>query len=111
MDSAAEHVPMEMKDRLSAPGADVDEHAVVLEPGLAGGLGDELEHALRLLGRKLGHVLEGVDVALRKDEEVRFGLRVDVADRDEPVGPLDVVAFTDEPAEEAVVRQRGSPPP
>jgi hypothetical protein len=102
---------MEMEDRLSAAGADVDEHAVVLEPGLAGGLGDELEHALRLLGRKLGHVLEAVDVALRKDEEVRFGLRVDVADRDEPVALLDVVAFADEPAEEAVVvRQRESPP-
>jgi hypothetical protein len=51
-------------------------------------------------------------VALRKDEEVRLGLRIDVADRDEPVALADVVAFADEPAEEAVVvRQRGSPLP
>jgi hypothetical protein len=51
-------------------------------------------------------------VALRKDEEVRLGLWVDVADRDEPVALADVVTLTGEPAEEAVVvRQRGSPPP
>jgi hypothetical protein len=112
LDPAAEHVPVEVEDRLSAARPDVYEHAIVLEPGLTGGLGDEIEHALRLLGWELGHVLECVDVALREDEEVRLGLRVDVADRDEPVALADVVALADEPAEEAVVvRQRGSPPP
>jgi hypothetical protein len=38
----------------------------------------------------------------------RFGS--DVADRDEPVSPAHVVALAVEPAEEAVVRQRGSSP-
>jgi hypothetical protein len=103
---------VEVEDRLSAARPDVDEHAVVREPGLTSGLGDEVEHALRLFRRELGHVSECVDVALRKDEEVRLGLRIDVADRDEPVALADVVAFADEPAEEAVVvRQRGSPLP
>jgi hypothetical protein len=112
LDPPAEHVPVEVEDRLSTARPDVDEHAVVLEPGLTGGLGDESEHALRLLGRELGHVLESVDVALRKDEEVRLGLRVDVTNRDEPIALADVVALPDEPAEQAVVvRQRGSPPP
>ena len=112
MDPAAEHVPVEVEDRLSAPRPDVDEHAVVLEPGVAGGLGDEFEHALRLFGRELGHVSERVHVALREDEEVRLRLRIDVADCDEPVPFVDVIALADELAEEAVVvRQRESPPP
>jgi hypothetical protein len=49
-------------------------------------------------------------VALGENEQVRLGLRVDVADRDEAVAGMDVVAGADELAEEAVVRQRGSPP-
>jgi hypothetical protein len=103
---------VEVEDRLSAARPDVDEYAVVLEPCLAGGLGDELEHAPRLLRRELGHVPERVDVALRQDEQVRLRLRIDVADRDEAVALVDVVALTNEAAEEAVVvRQRGSPPP
>ena len=100
-----------MEDGLAAAGTDVDEHAVVLEPGAARDLGDELEHPLRLVRRELGDVAERVDVPLGQDEQVRLGLRVDVPDRDEAVGLRDVVAFADEPAEEAVVRQRGSPPP
>ena len=44
---------------------------------------------------------------------MRLGHRVDVADRDEAVVRVDVVALGDETAEEAVVRRRrqGSPPP
>jgi hypothetical protein len=42
---------------------------------------------------------------------VRVGPRVDVADRNEAVGLRDVVALLYELAEEAVLRQRGSPPP
>jgi hypothetical protein len=50
-------------------------------------------------------------VTLGQHEEVGVGLRVDVADRDEPVTRVDVVALADEVAEETVsVRQRGSPP-
>ena len=102
-----------MEDRLAATGTDVDQHAIVLEPGRARRLGDELEHPRGLLGAELGHVAERVDVPLGQHEQVRVGLRVDVADRDEAVGRADVVALADEPAEEAVLRrrQRGSPPP
>ena len=102
---------MQVEDGLTAARPDVDEDAVVLEPGLAGELGDEGEHPLRLVGRERGDLAEGVDVALREDEQVGLRLRVDVADRDEAVGLRDVVALAVEPAEEAVVRQRGSPPP
>jgi hypothetical protein len=49
-------------------------------------------------------------MALGEDEEVRLRLGVDVADGDEAVALRDVVALPRELAEEAVVRQRGSPP-
>ena len=101
---------MQVEDGLPPARADVDEHAVVLEPGLAGDAGDEGEHPLRLVGRKLRDVSERVDVPLREDEQVCLRLRVDIADRDEAVRLRDVVAFAVELAEEAVVRQRGSPP-
>ena len=39
---------------------------------------------------------------LGNDEQVRLGLRVDVADRDEALRRRDVVAFADEVAEETV---------
>jgi len=69
------------------------------------------EHPLRLVGRKLADVAEGVDMTGRQHEEVRLGPRRDVTDRDKPIRGVNVVALDDEPAEEAVVRQRGSPPP
>jgi hypothetical protein len=50
-------------------------------------------------------------VALGDDEQVRRSLRIDVADGDEALDGGDVVAFAIDPAEEAVVTQRGSPPP
>jgi hypothetical protein len=102
---------MEVEDRLSGPRADVDEHAVVREARIPGGLRDEVEHSLRLVRRKLGDLAEALDVALRQDEQMGLGLRVDVADRDEAVRLRDVVALADEPAEEAVLRQRRSPLP
>jgi hypothetical protein len=102
---------MEVKDVLAGFAPHVDEDAVVLEPGFARRLGDEVEHALALIRRESGDVPEGVDMALGEDEEVRLRLRVDVPDRDEAVRLRDVVALADELAEEAVlVRQRGSPP-
>jgi hypothetical protein len=101
---------VQVEDRLAAALAHVDDHAVVLEPGLARSLGDELEHPLGLFRRELADVAERVDVALGNDEQVRLGLRVDIADRDEAVGGMDMVAGADELAEEAVVRQRVSPP-
>ena len=94
-----------MEDRLAAAGTDVDEHAVVLEPGVARDLGDEVEHPLRLVGGELGDVAERVDVPLREDEQVGLRLRVDVADRDEAVRLRDVVALAGERAEEAIVRR------
>jgi hypothetical protein len=99
-----------VKDRLPAAFADVHEHAVVLEPGLPRGLGDEVEHPLRLLGRELGHVAKRIDVPLRQDEQMNLRLRMDVPNRDEAVGGPEVVAVADEPAEEAALTQRGSPP-
>ena len=102
---------MKVKDGLPGSRTDVDHHAVVLEPRDPCCLRNELEHALRFFRRKAADVAEGVDVAFRQHEQVRVGLRVDVADRDEPVGCVDVVALADEVAEETVgVRQRGSPP-
>jgi hypothetical protein len=110
---STQDVPVQVEDRLAAAGADVDEHAVVLEPGAAGRLGDEVEDALRLLGRELGDVAERVDVSLRNDEQMRLGLRVDVADRDQALGRRDVLALARELAEEAVglrvARQRAPP--
>jgi hypothetical protein len=101
---------MKVEDRLSTAGTDVDHDAVVLEAGLARGVGDELEHAARLVWRELADVAEGVDVPLRQHEQVHGGLRVDVADGDEPFRAADVVALANEPAEEAVVTQRARPP-
>ena len=74
-----------MEDRLAAAGTDVDEHAIVLEPGAASDLRDEVEHPLRLVRGELGDVAERVDVPLREDEQVRLRLRIEVADRDEAV--------------------------
>ena len=100
-----------MEDRLAATVTDVDEHAVVLEPGAMRYFRDELEHPLRLFGGELGYVAEGVDVPFGENEQVGLGLGVDVANRDEAVGLGDVVAGVRELAEQAIVRQRGSPPP
>ena len=102
---------MEVEDRLATAFSDADENAVVVETGVARRVGDEVEHALRLVGRELADLAEGRDVPLGQDEQVRVGQRIDVADRDEAIALRNVVAFPDEPAEEAVLRQRGSPPP
>ena len=102
---------MQVEDRLAAAPPDVDEHPVVLEPCLARGSGDEVEHPLGLVGRELRDVPERPDVTLGENEQVRLRLRVDVADGDEAIALGDVLALANEPAEEAVVRQRRSPPP
>ena len=86
---APEDVPVEMEDGLPGVGADVDLHLVVLEPGLAGGFGDELEHPLAL-GRVRARRRRGsVDVVLGDHEQVHRSLRVDVRDRDEPLAARD----------------------
>jgi hypothetical protein len=100
-----------MEDRLPRPGADVHEDAVVDETRLPGGLRDEFEHPFRLVGGKLGDLPKAVDMTLRQDEQVRLRLRVDVSNRDETVRSRDVIALPEEAAEEAVLRQRRSPPP
>ena len=66
-------MPVQVEDRLPAPGADVHEHAVVLETRRPRGLRDEAEHARGLLVRERADIAEGVDVAPRKHEEVRLG--------------------------------------
>ena len=102
---------MKVEHRLAGARPDVDHDPVVVDTCDLRSLGDKLQHPFRLVGRKSADVTKGVNVALRQHEEVGVGLRVDVADRDEPVTCVDVVALADEVAEETVcVRQRGSPP-
>src|SRR6185437_6037440 len=100
-----------MEDCLAAALADVDDHTVVLEAFVACGVADEVEHALGLVRRKLTDLSEGGDVPLGNDEQMRVSARVDVTDGDEAVSLAHVIALADEIAEEAVVRQRESPPP
>ena len=102
---------MEVEDGLAGASADVDDDAVVVEARLASRPRDELEHALRLVRLELADLAERVDVTLGQDEQVRLRRRVDVADGDEALAGGDVVAVAYEPTEEALVRQRGSPPP
>ena len=100
-----------MEDRLPSSLADVDDDTVIGQPLGRCNLGDEVEHSLGLLGRKLRNLVKAGDVPLRQDEQMRPRLGVDVADRDEALRRGDVVAVAVQRAEEAVVRQRGSPPP
>ena len=60
---------MKVEDGLAGGRADVHLDLVVLEAGLTGGVGDELEHPVGLAGVDLGDVAEGVDVPLRDDEQ------------------------------------------
>src|SRR5436190_1703359 len=78
--------------------------------GNPGGLRDEVQHPLRLVRWELPDLAEGRHVPLGQDEQVRVGPRIDVTDGDEAVRLRDMVAFLYELAEEAVLRQRGSPP-
>jgi len=100
-----------MEDRLAAALAHVHDDAIVIEARLARGLCHELQHPLHLVGREFADLAEARDMPLGQDEQVRVGPGIDVADGDEAVGLRDVVAFLYELAEEAVLRQRGSPPP
>ena len=102
---------MQMKDRLPRTLPHVDHDPVILEADVARGLGDELEHPFCLAGRKRRHLPEGIDVAFGEHEQVSICLWTDVANSHEPVRTADVVAFTHEAAEEAIVRQRRSPRP
>jgi hypothetical protein len=102
---------VKVEHRLASAWPDVDHDPVVLDTGDLRRLGDELEHPFRLVGRKSADVTKSVHMTLGQHEEVGVGLRVDVADRDEALACVDVVALADEVAEETVgVRQRGSPP-
>jgi hypothetical protein len=56
---------VQVEDGLAATLTDVHENAVVLEAGLSGGLCDEVQHPLRLVGRELGDLAEARDVPLR----------------------------------------------
>jgi hypothetical protein len=102
---------VKVEHRLAGAWPDVDHDPVVLDTGDLRRFRDKLEHPLRLVGRESADITKGVHVALGQHEEVGVGLRVDVADRDEALACVDVVALADEVAEETVgVRQRGSPP-
>jgi len=97
---------MQMEHRLAGARAGVDDDTVVAEPFPCGDVGDEVEHALHLVRRESGDIVEAFDVPLGDDEQMRPRLRVDVPDGDEAVGGGDMIAVAVEPAEEAVVRQR-----
>jgi hypothetical protein len=100
-----------MEDRLPRTLADVDDDTVIAQALARCNLGDEVEHPLRLVRRELRDLAEARDVSLGDDEQMRLGLRIDVADRDEPVRRGDMLAVGVERAEEAaLVRQRESPP-
>jgi hypothetical protein len=101
---------VEVEHRLTGPGPGIDDDTVIAQALVCSDLGDEVEHALRLVGRELADVTEALDVPFGDDEQVRRRLRVDVADGDETVGGRDVVSLAVQPAEETVVRQRGSRP-
>jgi hypothetical protein len=100
---------VQVEDGLPRAFPDVDDNSIILETLSARGVGDEVEHPLRLVGRKRADLPKTRDVSLRQHEQVRGRLRVDVADRDEAVRRGDVVAVADERAEETVLRQRESP--
>jgi hypothetical protein len=102
---------VKVKDRLARRRAHVDGDTVIRQPFACGDVGDELEHPLVLVRAELGDLAEGVDVVLRDDQQVDRRQRIDVADGDEAVDRVDVVALAVERAEETVLRQRGSPPP
>jgi hypothetical protein len=105
---------VQVEDGLAGAGADEDHQPVLVEPSFLGTVGDEVEHPLVLVGGELADVAEGLDVVLGDDQQVDVRLRVDVLDRDEALGAVDLArrrrAGVDL-AEDAVVRQRGSPPP
>src|ERR687892_608576 len=101
---------MEVEDGLARPAADVDDDPIVVEAGLVGDTGDELEHALRLVPLELADLAERVDMPLGDHEQMGLRLRVDVVDGDETLPREDVVAVAHEAAKEALVRQRESPP-
>ena len=100
---------MEVEDGLPGSGPDVHHDPVVIETGDLRSLGDKLEHPFGLVGREGANVTKRVHVALRQHQEVSVRLRVDVADGDESVRRVDVVAIENQAAEKAI-RQRGSPP-
>src|SRR5580765_6016802 len=96
-------MPVQMEDGLPRTLADVDDDLVVVEPGGACSVGDENQHPACLVGRELADLAKRLDVTLRDDEQMGFRLRVDIPDREEAGGRVDVVALAVELAEKAVV--------
>src|SRR6266540_6868239 len=88
-----------MEDRLSPTLADVDDDAVIIDALVA-----------CLLGGELADLTETRDVPLGDNQEMRVRAWIDVVNRDEARAGANVITIAIEPAEEAVLRQRGSPP-
>src|SRR5919201_6695538 len=103
-------MPVQVEDRLSCAAAYVDKHVVVVEPLVTSSFGDELQHLLRLVRRKLVDFAKRLDVSLGDHEQMCVRFRIDVADRYDSRASTDVFAFAVQPTKEAVVRQRGFPP-
>jgi hypothetical protein len=90
---------VQVEDRLSRPCSRVHDDTVIVQPVLRCDIGDEIEHALRLIGRKAIDLVEARDMPLGYDEQMGLGLGSDVAERNEPLGRRDVVAVAVEGAE------------
>ena len=93
---------MEVKYGLACSRPDVDDNAVVLEALRGCCLGHEPQHPARLLIRKRIDFAERVDVTLGQHEEMDVCRRRNIADRDEAVDRVHVVAPGDQVTEETV---------
>ena len=100
---------MQVEHGLTRARAHIDDDTVVVQALACSDVGDEVEHALVLLGAELGDVVEAVDVVLGDDEQVDGCLRIDVSDGDEAVDRGDMLAVAVQRAEKAVRRQRRPP--
>jgi hypothetical protein len=103
-----------MKHRLPSGGANVDDHPVVLEPSRRSRAGNKPEHPFGFVPVERVDLAKRCDVMLGNDEQVNRGFRGDVSNGKEPVGALDNVSrklAAHDLAEDALLRQRRSPPP
>jgi hypothetical protein len=93
---------MKMEDGLAGACTHVHDHTVIVETRSCCRLGDEVEHALGLVRRKLADLTKRVNVTLGDDEEVRGSTRRDVPDCDHTGRRGDMVAIREKRAEETV---------
>ena len=81
---------MKVEHRLPCARADVDDHAVVVEPFCSRDGGHESQHPAGFLVGELVDLTKRVDMPLGQYEQVRFRGRRDVPDRYEAIGGVDM---------------------